>query len=84
MRHGYYREHGPDGKFWTFGRFINGEKSGKQWRRVDGNAFLYGELDQKNKPHGNSILYFYPDICTVIRGNYQHGILERGENIQIM
>ena len=56
-------------------------KGGKQWKRVEGNAYLYGELDDKNKPHGDSILYFYPDICTVIRGNYHHGILERGKNM---
>jgi len=83
VRHGFYREFGPDGKFWTFGRYYNGEKSGKQWKRVEGNAYLYGELDDKNKPHGDSILYFYPDICTVIRGNYHHGILERGHLVHL-
>ena len=43
---------------------------------------MYGELDGKNKAHGRAILYFYPDVCTVIRGNYEHGILERGKNMQ--
>ena len=64
-----------------FGRFINGEKSGKQWIRVEGNAFLFGEVDaERNKPHGDNILYFYPDLCTVLMGSYNRGTLEKGFN----
>ena len=83
MRHGFYREFGPDGQFWTLGRFIDGKKAGLHWKRVDGNAFLYGCLDDDNKPHGDDILYFYPDLCTVLRGSYLHGTLEKGGKIYI-
>ena len=83
VRHGFYREFGPDGQFWTLGRFIDGKKAGRHWKRVDGNAFLYGVLDDDNKPHGDDILYFYPDLCTVLRGSYLHGTLEKGGQIYI-
>ena len=78
VRHGFYREFGPDNKFWTLGRYRDGMKWGKHWKRVDGNAFLFGELDEDNRPHGEDILYFYPDLCTVLRGSYSHGKLDKG------
>ena len=56
----------------------------KQWVRVDGNAFLYGDMDEKHKPHGDGILYLYPDLCTVLRGNYSNGTLEKGTQIDIL
>ena len=79
VRHGFYREFGPDNKFWALGKYKDGVKWGKHWKRVDGNAFLFGEVDEDNKPHGKDILYFYPDLCTILRGNYTHGKLDMGK-----
>lgn len=78
VRHGFYREFGPDNKLWTLGKYKDGVKWGKHWKRVDGNAFLYGELDEDNKPHGEEVLYLYPDLCTILRGSYIHGKLIMG------
>ena len=49
---------------------------------MDGNAFLVGELDQENKPDGES-LYLYPDLATAIKGQYKHGKLTQGETEEI-
>ena len=57
---------------------MNGKKYGRHWKRVDGNAFLFGELNEDNKPHGESIFYFYPDLCTVLRGSYINGTFQKG------
>ena len=79
VRHGFYREFGPDNKLWTLGKYKDGVKWGRHWKRVDGNAFLFGELDEENRPHGNEIIYLYPDLCTILRGNYVHGKLDKGK-----
>ena len=82
VRHGFYREFRHNKNFWYFGKFINGKKSGVHWTKVDGNAYLVGEVDENNKPDGES-LYLYPDLCTSVLGNYKHGKLTAGSLVKL-
>ena len=77
VRHGFYREFKHNNNFWSFGKFINGKKSGIHWTKVEGNAFLVGEVERENRPEGDS-LYLYPDLCTAIQGQYHQGKLTSG------
>ena len=77
VRHGFYREFKHNNNFWSFGKFVNGKKSGIHWTKVEGNAFLVGEVDSENTPKGDS-LYLYPDLCTAIQGQYHQGKLASG------
>ena len=49
---------------------------------MEGNAFLVGEVDSENRPEGDS-LYLYPDLCTAILGQYQHGKLRTGGLVRL-
>ena len=49
---------------------------------MEGNAYLVGGLDGDNKPDGES-LYLYPDLCTSVLGNYQHGKLTAGRLVRL-
>ena len=40
---------------------------------------MFGELGDGNKSDGDSILYFYPDLCTVICGTYKSGAFIKGK-----
>ena len=49
VRHGFYREFDVHGKDITsFGRYVDGQKVGVVWKRLEGNGFLVGANDNNN------------------------------------
>ena len=79
LRHGLYRET-RGGQLWTLGTFVDGEKAGPAWVRLRGDAFYMGELDAEiniQDEHG-LCLYLYPDLVTLMVGEFSHGRLVSG------
>lgn len=61
-RHGFYRDLDPTGKeVRSLGRFVRGERRGVQWKRVQGDAFFVGYVDENNNCI-YSTTYLYPDL----------------------
>ena len=83
VRHGFYREMGPDRQFWAVGRFVNGRKAGVHWCWARGNCYLVGPVDADNKPHGENIFYLYPDLTTTLRGDFTHGKMSLGKTVEL-
>ena len=83
VRHGYYREIGPNKQVWAVGRFSNGKKFGTHWKWNEGNSFLVGALDEDNKPHGDFNIYLYPDLTTALMGHFNHGKLIIGQMVKL-
>ena len=79
VRHGLYRET-RGGQLWTLGTLLDGEKAGPAWVRLRGDAFYMGELDAEiniQDEHG-LCLYLYPDLVTLMVGEFSHGRLVSG------
>ena len=77
MRHLLCRET-RGGQLWTLGTFVDGEKAGPAWVRLRGDAFYMGELDAENKIQVEEGLYLYPDLVTLMVGEFSHGRLVSG------
>ena len=71
--------------FFTFLiRFNNGEKVGVHWRWGRGNVYNVGEIDLENQPEGEGSLYLYPDIKTIIQGDYEKGRMKTGRLVKLI
>ena len=66
----------------TFGRYVDGVKTGIHWRRMEGNSYLIGHLNSDNEIDGEECFYLYPDLQTVIVGNFSRGKMVRGQLAQ--
>ena len=42
-----------------------------------------GTFDEDNRPHGNDVLFLYPDLKTVLKGNYDHGKMTNGRLVTL-
>ena len=57
--HGFFREI-VNGKVTILGIYVNGQKCGPFWKRLDGDAFLVGD--------GTYLTYLYPDFTSIMYG----------------
>ena len=77
-RHGFYREFDANGKDVTsFGRYVDGDKVGVVWQRLEGNGFLI-DIDDNNNNQETSV-YLYPDLTCAISGDFEGGKLKSGK-----
>ena len=58
------------------GKYENGKPIGPCWRRLVGDAYLYGVVNEYGEFTGtNDIAYVYPDLELVIVGQFKNGLL---------
>jgi histone-lysine N-methyltransferase SETD7 len=78
IRHGFYREFDVNGKDVTsFGRYVDDEKVGVVWKRLEGDGFLIGVDDNNNNQE--TTVYLYPDLTCAISGVFEGGKLKSGK-----
>ena len=58
------------------GNYENGIPIGPCWRRLVGNAWMYGNVDKNGEyTSTNDIAYIYPDLELVMVGQFKNGLL---------
>jgi histone-lysine N-methyltransferase SETD7 len=60
----------------AFGRFVDGEKFGPTWKRLEGGGFVVG-IDDNNNNQVPAV-YLYPDLTCAISGIFEGGKLKSG------
>ena len=78
VRDGFYRQFDCNGlEVTAFGRFVDGEKFGVVWRRLEGGGFVVSVEDANNNQE--SATYLYPDLTSAISGTFEAGKLRNGK-----
>ncbi|TRY64354.1 hypothetical protein TCAL_03641 [Tigriopus californicus] len=65
------------------GRYDNGQITGPMWRFVVGNGAIYGIADENGRLTGKRIAFIYPDLETVYLGEFDNGIMVKGQQSAI-
>ena len=55
----------------SFGIFLRGHPSGIWWRSLTGGGYFFGKLNQKLQYDGNEIGFMYPDLETLLVGDFE-------------
>lgn len=77
-RHGFYRQFDANGiEVTAFGRYVDDEKFGVVWKRLEGNGFVIGVEDDNNNQETGT--YLYPDLTCAISGIFEGGKLKKGK-----
>ena len=67
-----------------FGRFKNGKPHGVCWRELLGGGWLHGRVNDAGHFTGHEIAYVYPDLKTAIVGQFERGLLIRGQAAEVV
>ena len=55
------------------GRFSNGKRVGVHWKRMEGNFWLVGEVDEATGQMDGEVVVLYPDLTTVLVAQFCAG-----------
>ena len=55
------------------GRFSNNKRVGVHWRKMEGNLWLVGEVDEATGQMDGEVVVLYPDLTTVLAAQFCAG-----------
>ena len=83
LKHGMMRKFGPalnrNDNLRLVAWYERGEPVGIGWKGLHGGAFIVGPLDNHAEVNGVDCVYIYPDLKTVIRGEFRQSRLIKGK-----
>ena len=67
----------------TIGNFSRGKLSGPVWISQLGGGWLHGVVDHRGEMTGQQIMYIYPDLNTVLWGEFSRGLMVRAVHTRL-
>lgn len=90
--HGFYHSWNEGGSNASFGVYLNGKESGPWWKCMPGGGYLYwtpskensnsDQTEQNSSSKGSEAAFLYPDLETVLRGNFRGDEMIRATEVR--